>query len=291
MLKLVARQLKHRSKFLLRNREIGFFNRLRIVKSLRMGCATMKYLQKNRLIEGPKGPYFHVLGKSIYFQPDFPVEDQMRLRDGISQILVEAFFFPDLFTSNVKVEKGDTVLDLGANIGTTALLFSEKVGSEGHVFAFEPIVYDLCRKNLETNNINNVTVIPKGVADRTGETEFEVTDFCIDSRISEQGEHSIDAAKPVQKTQRKTAQLVRLDDWFEQEKISRIDYIKVDIEGAEESALLGAKKLIQTFRPQWSISSYHQDFTNSPQHPKLVRLLRKFGYQIEELGSQHIFAW
>ena len=102
MLKQVARQLKHRSEFLLRNSEVGLFNRLRIVKSLRIGRASMKYLLENRLVEGPKGPHFNVFGKSIYFQPDFPVKDEMRLRDGISQVLVEAFFFPDFLPRKSK---------------------------------------------------------------------------------------------------------------------------------------------------------------------------------------------
>lgn len=289
MMKFLSRQLRNRSRFLLRDREVNFIDRLKIVNSPRMGCATMKYLLDKRLSDGPNGPYFSVRGQEIYFQPDFPVQNQSRLLDGISQVLVETFYFPDLFTSQVNISDGDIVLDLGGNIGTTSLLFSKLVGDQGRVFTFEPIVYELCKKNIQSNHATNVTVIPKGVSDKSGETEFEVSDFCIDSAISQK--QSGTREERVDSSTRIRAQLVSLDEWIEEVKLPRVDFIKVDIEGAEELALRGAEKLIETYKPKWSISSYHQDFTGAPQHPKLVQLLKSFGYRLEEHGHEHIFAW
>jgi hypothetical protein len=65
----------------------------------------------------------------------------------------------------------------------------------------------------------------------------------------------------------------------------------MDIEGAEELALKGAKNIIKKFRPKWSISSYHIDFNNEPQHNKLVKLLKDYGYKIEEEKGHRIWAW
>ena len=48
---------------------------------------------------------------------------------------------------------------------------------------------------------------------------------------------------------------------------------------------------MREFRPVWSISSYHTDRTGQKQHPKLVALLQRLGYQVREVGQQHIYAW
>jgi len=74
-------------------------------------------------------------------------------------------------------------------------------------------------------------------------------------------------------------------------ELERIDFIKIDIEGAEELAIKGAEKIIKEFRPKWSISSYHIDFNNEPQHQKLVNLMLKHGYKIKQVSKKHIFAW
>jgi hypothetical protein len=85
--------------------------------------------------------------------------------------------------------------------------------------------------------------------------------------------------------------LTTVDEFVEQEKLPRVDFIKMDIEGAEEPALRGAMRTINRFRPKWSIASYHLDFAGEPQHPKLVRLLKESGYRVEEVEQQRIYAW
>ena len=294
---MLKRQLLSRTRFLWGNRDIGLGRRLQIAASPRMGRAAMRYLRRNCLHADTPEPYFRLNGKSIYFMPDYPVQDSDRLLQGISQVLVETYLLPELFHTYVKADAGDIVLDLGGNIGTTALLFSQLVGPSGHVYAFEPIVHELCRKNLIRNRAENVSVIPCGVSDRNGQIEFDVSDFCIDSCIATVSNLYADAASgtpPVattRPTRKVNAELVRLDDWMRTTDPPRVDLIKMDIEGAEESAIRGAMELIAQFRPAWSISSYHIDFSGEPQHPKLVRLLHELGYQTAESEQRHIFAW
>ena len=68
-----------------------------------------------------------------------------------------------------EIQPGDTVLDLGANIGYFTLLFAKLVGNNGIVFAFEPEPQNiaLLTKNIKINNYKNVTLVPKAVSNTT----------------------------------------------------------------------------------------------------------------------------
>jgi FkbM family methyltransferase len=141
---------------------------------------------------------------------------------------------------------------------------------------------ELIVRNVEANGIPNVTVVPVGVADRSGEAEMHVGDALIDASV---------ARAPSCARFRRTVPRVTLDEYVEREGLERVDFIKMDIEGAEELALRDARGVIERFRPRWSIASYHTDFEGDPQHPKLVRLLRDFGYTVREVERKRIFAW
>ena len=68
------------------------------------------------------------------------------------------------------IKKGDIVVDCGGHIGYYSLLFSRLVGKRGKVYTFEadPTNFSLLKKNLEVNNIKNVTAINHAVSDKKG---------------------------------------------------------------------------------------------------------------------------
>ena len=284
MLSKVRRQIAQRTRFLLGNDDVALSDRLRIVSSPRAGRAAMRYFLDNRHETASGEPRFRVAGYDIEFQPSYTIHNHERLLQGVSQVLVESFVFPDFFSEHVRLNPGDVAIDLGANIGTASLVFARHVGPTGHVFSFEPIMQDVCRRNIEANGATNVTVVPLAVSNQAGTVEFALTDFCLDSMMSTSGASS-------QPGQSKTVRTIRLDDWATEHRLQRVDFIKVDIEGAEELAMRGAEQLVKRFRPKWSISSYHTDFEGDPQHPKLRALLKRWGYQVAEVGTQHLFAW
>lgn len=174
---------------------------------------------------------------------------------------------------------------MGANIGTTALLFSKIVGKNGKVFAFDPVTYDIICTNVQENKVKNIEVIPKGISNKADRIEIEISDFCLDSSAAgrEYTENYY--------THKRMIDVISLDGFAEDMELDRIDFIKIDIEGLEELAIKGAMKIINKYRPKWSISSYHIDFNNEPQHDKLVKLLKESGYTIEEIKGFHIYAW
>jgi FkbM family methyltransferase len=143
-------------------------------------------------------------------------------------------FTTEIFKKVVK--EGDTVVDLGANVGYYSLLSSKLVGQRGKVYAFEPHPksHDLLNKNIEVNKYNNIVPVPKAVTNRVGTTKFFLSSRWYSGTFyQERGrERFIEV------------QTETLDHFF-QDKDDTIDVIKMDIEGGEMDAILGMDTLIR----------------------------------------------
>ena len=159
----------------------------------------------------------------------------------------------------LQAEKGDVVLDLGACWGDTALYFANKVGDTGRVFSFEfiPNNIKIWNTNIELNPQlkNRIELIEHPVSD--------VSDEAIYYRDNGPGSHI--SLTPFE-NQTGTTTTLSIDDFIERYNISKVDFIKMDIEGAEPAALRGALKTIKKYRPKLAIAIYHsmEDFINIP---------------------------
>jgi FkbM family methyltransferase len=138
------------------------------------------------------------------------------------------------------LKDGMVVFDIGANNGYYYSLKIARGFTHCRVFAFEPdvrILYHL-RKNIEFNKLTNVTVIPQALSSRVGiarmTTLLGASNFLVTKTSS------------VATTQ---VWCNTLDNFVEQNRIARIDLIKVDIEGGEYDFLLGARRSIARFKP------------------------------------------
>jgi FkbM family methyltransferase len=146
-----------------------------------------------------------------------------------------------------EIRSGDTVLDLGANIGYYTLLFSELVGDKGRVFAFEPdpANFALLMKNIQANGCRNVTAVPRAVSNKSGFLNlYHCDDDAGDHRVYDSG----DGRSAIE------VECVRLNDYFA--PTERIDFIKMDLQGAEWGAIEGASQLIRNNPDLKIISEY-----------------------------------
>jgi len=140
------------------------------------------------------------------------------------------------------IKQGQTVLDLGANIGVYALKIAQKVGDDGLVIAFEPNQknFEKLEKNIQLNGFKNIKAFNLAAADFNGEAKLSFEN------------NFENAASIVHKAglQAEIVGVVRLDDFFTENNIKKIDFIKMDIEGAEPFALKGFEKNILQHKPQ-----------------------------------------
>jgi len=154
---------------------------------------------------------------------------------------------------------GDTVLDCGAFTGDNSVEFAEDVGMTGKVYAFEPCprTFQCLKENILSLGLNGIVVpVMAAVSRVSGQLRFEMGDNPLGSRLAETGDIVVES--------------VSLDDFVVEKEIKEVQFVKMDIEGAEMDALLGAKCTIKEYAPKMAICIYHQ-----PGHLFLVPLLIK----------------
>jgi FkbM family methyltransferase len=136
---------------------------------------------------------------------------------------------------------GDVVLDCGAYTGNTAMYFSQKTGVSGHVYGFEAVNSTFEKFTRNMRGLENVTPVHAAVSNATGTLLFSGNNGC--SRMDANGEEEVPA--------------ITLDEFCRSRNLAKVDFIKMDIEGAEDAALEGATDLIRRHRPKMAIAAYH----------------------------------
>jgi FkbM family methyltransferase len=139
------------------------------------------------------------------------------------------------------VHPGDTVFDVGGNIGLWSTLLAEVVGRGGRVETFEPVPSNIQRlkENIALSGHQNVHNNKIALGSQPGEiTMYVPRDACRSALAPESGQ---DAKFP--------AKLVRLDDFWIEAGSPRVTFVKMDVEGAEPEVLRGAHQFITTCRP------------------------------------------
>jgi FkbM family methyltransferase len=174
---------------------------------------------------------------------------------------------------------GDVVFDLGAHQGFLAMLAAGLVGDHGEVHAFEASATNFSRMvdNLRLNGVRNCRPVHAAVSDREGSVEFSDTAHDNSNTYIRSSPHFRD--KP-------TVQVpaLSLDTYLDATTSRPPDFIKVDVEGAEFEALVGAERLLNTRHPLMYLE------THNLHNPGVDRLCLEFlanaGYRIVETIDQ-----
>ena len=203
--------------------------------------------------------------------------------DGIAQQLLFQGTYERHTTILFKklVSKGMNVIDIGANIGYYTLLAAKLIGEKGKVFAFEPEPrnYALLLRNIELNGYKNVIALQKAVSNKTGKVKLFL------DRL-EPGAHSLYKVRE-HATEAIAVDTISLDDFFKGKEFP-IDVIKIDVEGAEMTILLGMTKIIKdndnlkVFTEFWPPGLQSSGFPAQEYWDKLVESGFKYIYLINE---------
>jgi FkbM family methyltransferase len=181
----------------------------------------------------------------------------------------------DIFKKLIK--EGDTVFELGAHIGYISLYYSKLVGHSGKLFVFEPGANNLpyVRENIANSPFKNIQLVEKAVSDSNGTATFYL------ENLTGQSNSLVKDYRVTKKIQTKTfvdlkknevqVETIRLDDFVKSNGIPKIDFIKIDIEGAEYMAIKGMPEILSRMKPTMMIEV-------TENHQALFDLLKENGY-------------
>lgn len=193
----------------------------------------------------------------------------------------------DFICSHLK--EGHTVVDLGANIGCVALKAAQKVGPSGKVYAFEPAPrnYQLLKQNIDVNGLHQITAIPQIVSNVSGTKKLYLSsqNFGAHSTIANNVLKEEDGSISVIAT--------TLDDFFRTRGNYWVDFIKMDIQGAEGFALEGAATLLQK-NPHLKIFMEFWPFgiRNAGQDPeKVLSQMIGLGFAVQIFNGKELSAY
>jgi len=141
------------------------------------------------------------------------------------------------------VAVGDTVYDIGANVGYISLSLAKRVGNSGLVIAFEPVPRNAgaFRENIRINQLTNIKLFELAASDESGEAVIRMADNLSMASLAWHRNNPV-AIEISVKT-------VSIDELVESGDLGYPKFVKIDVEGAEGSVLKGMRHTIAAARP------------------------------------------
>ena len=144
------------------------------------------------------------------------------------------------------IKPGFIALDVGANIGTHALIMGKAVGESGKVLAFDPHPESAVRlkANINLNNFLNIEVLGLALSDKIG----KMTLFSYGNELTDHGTASLYDLPRLQKKGVEVP-VSTIDAIVKEKNLNRLDFIKIDTRGSDFPIILGAKASVKKFAP------------------------------------------
>jgi FkbM family methyltransferase len=140
--------------------------------------------------------------------------------------------------------RGMTFVDAGANFGIYTVVASQLVGDAGRVLAFEPAAdtFSVLKHNLDINHLSNVSIFRFALSDREGEGVLYHHGGNPDRySLGQQRKDLVIGSEKIT--------ISTLDKVLREQDIHHVDFLKLDVEGAEELVLRGAESMLKSMRP------------------------------------------
>jgi len=194
------------------------------------------------------------------------------------------FDWRNVLIVNTVCTAGDTVIDVGAHIGTETLLFALRVGATGRVIAFEllPDNFAILRRLVALNKMENVSLFQTAVGSNVGTVSFippEESWSTGEGHIST-GSH---AGNEI------SVEILTLDGLYEHGNWRAPRMIVMDVEGFELAVLRGAETLIRKYQPFIILEWLPSLLSNQHRDPRLLHgLLEGHSYRLWRIGGYRL---
>ncbi|MEW6748389.1 MAG: FkbM family methyltransferase [Candidatus Micrarchaeota archaeon] len=243
-----------------------------------------------------KGIGFDIVEGKDYFEYRFNGGLSMRIAK--DSWMLEEFWsrIPHMTDGDLgryELREGDVVIDCGAYIGVFTLYAAKLVGERGKVIAYEPdpLNYERLKRNVEMNGLKNVALLNKATWSSRGSMKFDnkglgTSTLFVDKKDSPIIPDAKEAKDVIE------VPIVTIDEEAEELGLGHVDFIKMDIEGAEIETVKGAVKVLAENDVHLAIASNH---IVDGRYTKfaLEELFPKMGYGFETAYPAHLttYAW
>lgn len=200
--------------------------------------------------------------------------------------IIKKGIFGDWAASKLEgiIPKTGVIFDVGANAGLLALIFAKKYVPKGAVYAYEPDAenFNQLKINVELNKLNNIKIFPIALQDNP---KIKKVSFNIRRAIDGDGKENrgLSSLIPlaVHQIGKEKIFASTVDLEIEKSKILKIDFIKIDVEGAEYMVLKGGERAIEKFLPiiQYEYSNTLDKMMKTNNAKKCFYFLKKLGYR------------
>ena len=192
-------------------------------------------------------------------------------------------------------KEGDTVVDVGAHMGRYTITSSKSVGASGKVIAVEahPYNFRILQRNLWLNKLTNVNALNCAVYSKKARLKLYLPDEDLGYTMHHSLMTNYLSTKYNKEIERRYVEVEAdtLDNLLKSRRITTVDWIKIDVEGAEYEVLKGAKEMLSANKPISILVEVHGKDTYRP----TIDLLRSQNFNIEfektyDNGEKHVLA-
>ena len=176
------------------------------------------------------------------------------------------------------VQPGDNILDIGAHIGLFSTAAAQLTGNNGKVYAFEPAAetQQLLKQTIAINHFEKlIEPHDEAMGAKSGKTTFYV------SAIKGDNSNSLVSYKDDRKLHAMEVNMFSIDDFVKSKSLQSLAFIKIDVEGAEYDALMGAANTLKNLRPACIVAIHPEPIaTKGDSLEKIYDLITGSGYDI-----------
>jgi FkbM family methyltransferase len=177
------------------------------------------------------------------------------------------------------IKPGMTVLDIGANKGYFSLLAAEIMNGKGRILSFEPEPHNCfwMKKSIEANGYKLIKLFQIALSDKEGNAELFLG--------KTEGSHSLNKLWQSLRDDKVaiTVETRKLDEILKEERVKKIDFIKIDTEGAEFEVLIGGQNCLKTNRNLIVVMDIHPGVNRN----EIYNLLNRSGFKICSVDKKH----
>ena len=192
-------------------------------------------------------------------------------------------------------KEGDIVVDIGAHMGRYTIPSAKSVGVSGKVIAVEahPYNFGILQHNLKLNKLTNVRSLNSAVYSKKANLKLYLPDEDLGYTMHHSVMTNYLSTKYNNEIERKYVEVEAdtLDNLLKSSGITTVNWIKIDVEGAEYEVLKGAREILSTNKPISILVEVHGKDTYGP----TIELLRSNNFNIEfertyDNGEKHVLA-